>query len=220
LVQADLQAPDLLDIQTRCLKIFVFFIHNSNFAQTYKLENMNFPDWDRELFVFLNSKNVPWLDGVMVFLSSHLTWIVICLVVFLIMFFKDRAKGRLAALFLVLGVGSALIINNLVKLIIMRPRPGNEDLIKDFINQLEAAGASYSFFSAHSSSSFCLATFSALYFRNKLYGFAIFAWAIAVAYSRIYVGKHYPLDILVGTLFGILIGWLTYWAYKKKITKA
>lgn len=178
---------------------------------------MNFPDWDRELFVFLNSKNVPWLDGIMIFLSSHTTWAIVCLVVVIIMLFRDRINGKQASLSLIVGVAGTLLLNNIVKFIIMRPRPGHEDLLKDFINQLEEVGRSYSFFSAHSSSSFCLATFSTLYFRNKIYGIVLFAWAMAVAYSRIYVGKHYPLDILVGTLFGILMGAITYWYYNKKL---
>ncbi|MCC8094860.1 MAG: phosphatase PAP2 family protein, partial [Tannerellaceae bacterium] len=80
---------------------------------------------------------------------------------------------------------------------------------------LEETWTSYSFFSGHSSNSFCLAVFTTLYFRNKIYGIAIFAWALAVAYSRIYVGKHYPLDVIVGILFGFLTGWLYYWFYKK-----
>jgi len=176
---------------------------------------MNFPEWDKELFVFLNSKNIPWLDSVMTFLSSYITWGVIALLVVLAVAFSDRKKGKVAALFLVLGVGITLLLNNIIKLIIMRPRPGHEDILKEFINQLEDVGNSYSFFSAHSSSSFCLAMFSLLYFKNKIYGIIIFAWAMAVAYSRIYVGKHYPLDVFVGILFGLLTGWLAYRIYKK-----
>lgn len=176
---------------------------------------MNFPDWDRELFVFLNSKHIPWLDAVMTFLSSYITWSAVALLVFLVIFFSKRAKRKVAALYLVLSVGLTLFLNNLVKWLIMRPRPGHEDILKELINQLEDPGSSYSFFSAHSSSSFCLAMFSFLYLRHKVYGIFIFAWAMAVAYSRIYVGKHYPLDVLVGILFGLLMGWGAYRVYKR-----
>lgn len=176
---------------------------------------MNFPDWDRELFMFLNSKHIPWLDDVMTALSSYLTWGVVALVVLIAVWFRDWTKGKKAALSLVLSVGLTLLLNNLVKWIIMRPRPGHEELLKELINQLEDPGNSSSFFSAHSSSSFCLAIFSTLFFRNKLYGVVIFAWAMAVAYSRIYVGKHYPLDVLVGILFGLAMGWGAYRLYKR-----
>ncbi|MCD8264453.1 MAG: phosphatase PAP2 family protein [Tannerellaceae bacterium] len=173
------------------------------------------PDWDRELFVYLNSKNAGWLDPVMILLSTYTAWTVLCVLVMFLMVYKDRVQGKIAALFLVVGIGLNLLLNTFVKLLIMRPRPGNEDLLTGVINQLEAVGESYSFFSAHSLSSVCLATFTTLYFKNKLYGIAIFAWALAVAYSRIYVGKHYPLDVLVGILFGLLTGWLSYWVYRR-----
>jgi len=179
------------------------------------MSRISFPDWDRELFVYLNSKNADWLDPVMILLSTYAAWTVLCILVIILMIYKDRLQGKIASLFLVLGIGLNLLLNTLVKLLIMRPRPGNEDLLKDIINQLEEVGRSYSFFSAHSSSSICLATFTTLYFKNKLYGIAIFAWALAVAYSRIYVGKHYPLDVVVGILFGLLVGWLAYRAYRR-----
>lgn len=180
---------------------------------------MNFPDWDRELFVFLNSKHIPWLDEVMTWFSSYLAWGVVALTIVLVMVLRDRTRGKRAALYLVLSVGLTLFLNNLVKWMIMRPRPGHEELLKELINQLEDPGKSYSFFSAHSSSSFCLAMFTALYFRNKIYTVAIFAWSMAVAYSRIYVGKHYPLDVAVGILFGLLMGWGGYRLYQRTIKK-
>jgi len=177
--------------------------------------DVSFPDWDRELFIYLNSKNVDWLDPVMVLLSTYTAWFFLCIMVIALMIYKNRKEGKIGALFLVGGLVINTISNLLIKMLFMRPRPGNEDLIREFINQLEEAGTSYSFFSGHSSNSICLAVFTTLYFRNKIYGIAIFAWAIAVAYSRIYVGKHYPLDVMVGILFGLFTGWMAYWFYKK-----
>ncbi|MCD8165337.1 MAG: phosphatase PAP2 family protein [Bacteroides sp.] len=60
-----------------------------------------------------------------------------------------------------------------------------------------------------------MAFFSALYFRNRMYSVLIFLWAFAVAYSRIYVGKHYPLDVATGIAFGFLTGWFAWWCYKQ-----
>lgn len=176
---------------------------------------MNFPEWDRELFVFLNSKNLSWLDPIMIFLSSYTGWFIVAICICAFMIYKNRKEGKIASVFLIGGVIVTLVLNNIIKLFIMRPRPGNEQLIKDIINQLEHVGQSYSFFSAHTSSSICLAMFTTLYFKNKLYGIAVFLWAFLVAYSRIYVGKHYPLDILVGLFFGLLMGWLSYYYYSK-----
>lgn len=176
---------------------------------------LSFPDWDRELFIYLNSKNADWLDPVMILLSTYAAWFFLCFMVILLMLYKNRQQGKTGALFLVGGLVVNTILNMLIKLVFVRPRPGHEDLLKEWINLLEDTGTSYSFFSGHSSNSICLAVFTTLYFRNKIYGIAIFAWALAVAYSRIYVGKHYPLDVIVGILFGLLTGWAAYWFYRK-----
>jgi len=178
-----------------------------------------FPEWDRELFLYLNGKHVWWLDPIMAFLSTYMSWILLCIFIVIYIVSSDKINGIRAAFFMLLGVGINSLVNNIIKFIIMRPRPGNEESLESIIRQLENAGNSYSFFSAHSSNSICLALFTTLYFRNKYYGIAIFAWAMAVAYSRIYVGKHYPLDVICGIIFGLITGWFSYWLYREYCRK-
>lgn len=173
-----------------------------------------FPDWDRELFILLNSKHTPWIDPIMFFLSSYTVWITICVLIMGYMVYQNRTIGQIAALFIFISVGLNFLINRIVKLFIMRPRPGSDPLIQDITWQLETIGASSSFFSGHASCSFSLAIFSVLYFKNRYYNIAIFIWAFIVSYSRIYVGKHYPLDILVGIAFGLLTGYIAFQLYK------
>jgi len=175
--------------------------------------DINFPEWDRDLFLYLNSKHIPWLDPVMAVFSAYTFWIAICIALIIYLIYTDKVSGIRTSFFMLLGIGFNSLINNLIKIIIMRPRPGNEESLKDIMRHLEEAGTSYSFFSAHSSNSICLAMFTTLYFRNKYYGFIAFAWAMTVAYSRIYVGKHYPLDVMCGILFGLITGWFSYWLY-------
>lgn len=174
-----------------------------------------FPDWDRDLFLFLNGKHTPLLDFPMYAISTYLFWALCCIALIVFMVYRSRPWGKWAALFMMGGVVVNSLVNNLLKIAIMRPRPGYDPLIKDIMRQLEDPGSSYSFFSAHSSNSICLALFSALYFKNKYYSFLAFVWALTIAYSRIYVGKHYPLDVICGLLFGLVTGWISYWYYRR-----
>jgi len=181
--------------------------------------DITFPQWDEDLFLYLNSIHHPWLDPIMAFLSSYISWTIVCVAIIVLMIYKNKRQGITASFFMLLGLGINSLANNLIKLVIMRPRPGSEISLQEIIRQLEDVGSTSSFFSAHSSNSICMALFVALYFRNKYYGIAAFAWAIIVAYSRIYVGKHYPLDIMVGIMFGIFTGWLSYWIYSQYCQK-
>lgn len=176
---------------------------------------ITFPAWDRELFLYLNSKHTPWLDPIMYLVSTYTAWALVCTSIIVFMVYRDRIWGQRAAVFMLLGVAINSITNNIIKILIMRPRPSNELDLQDIIHQLGDPDNHYSFFSAHSSNSICLALFSTLYFKNKYYGIIIFAWAMTVAYSRIYVGRHYPIDIVSGILFGLLTGWFSDWLYQK-----
>lgn len=80
-------------------------------------------------------------------------------------------------------------------------------------NGHEYRGGSYGFASSHSANAFGMAMFMFLLFRGRWRW--MFAWAFVVAYSRIYLGVHYPGDILVGGLVGVLAAWLIYQGYKK-----
>jgi len=181
--------------------------------------DITFPEWDRDLFVYLNNMHHPWLDPIMAFLSSYLAWMLVCITVIILIIYKNRYQGLAASLFMLVGLGINSLANNLIKLVIMRPRPGREESLQEIIRQLEDIGYTSSFFSAHSSNSFCMALFASFYFRNKYYSIVMFAWALIVAYSRIYVGKHYPLDVMVGIVFGLLTGWFSFWIYNRYCNK-
>lgn len=114
---------------------------------------------------------------------------------------------------LTIGLNSG--INHLIKLIIARPRPLQVEAWQGIIHAIEEYETSYSFFSAHSSNSFSMAVFSLLYFKNKKYSYIITIWAALVAYSRIYVGKHYPVDVLCGIAFGIVMGFLCFKLFER-----
>lgn len=178
------------------------------------MQTITFPDWDRDLFVTLNAKHVAWLDPIMYFLSDYTFWILTCISILGYMVYYNRTTGKYAALFIFVSLILNFLINRIVKFFVMRPRPGEDPFIQDIVWQLETVGATTSFFSGHASCSFSLALFGSLYFKNKYFTILIFVWAIIVSYSRIYVGKHYPLDILVGMFFGLVTGWISFQLYK------
>ena len=180
---------------------------------------LSFPNWDQELFLYINGKHTPMLDPVMKAISSSASWAIVFILIVALIIYKNRYWGKRAAIFLVAGLATNSIVNTIVKYIVMRPRPGNTPAIQDMVHQLGHLDNSYSFFSAHSSNSFCLALFAALFFRNKYYSVFLLLWAIVVAYSRIYVGRHFPIDVICGSLFGLFTGWASYWMYQNYVKR-
>ena len=168
----------------------------------------SFPQWDTDLFTWINSKHISWLDPLMQILSSPYSWVVLFLVISYLMIRSSRTQGVREVLLVVCVFIANSILSNVLKLLIQRPRPCHEDALRSTIHLLEDCGTHYSFFSAHSSNAFCLAICTALFFKNKYFSILMIIWATTVAYSRIYVGKHYPLDVIIGIIFGITISFL------------
>ena len=103
-------------------------------------------------------------------------------------------------------------MTNVVKDTFMRPRPCRAEGIIDQLRFIAPRCGKYGFFSGHSSNSMAAAIFGGLVLRPffKSLIFYLIFWSFIVAYSRIYVGVHYPLDIVCGMTFGAISGWLFY----------
>lgn len=176
-------------------------------------------EWDRELFLFLNDMNMHAFDPVMMILSSYTLFVLVCLLIAYFILKKEKRPGYVTLLFFLLTIGVNNLINQTIKKIIARPRPIHEEAYNDIIYALGKHETGFSFYSGHSTTAFCIALFSLLYFKNKIYSAVILVWAFGVAYSRIYMGKHYPLDVLCGILVGSFIGsvgYILYDSYRKK----
>lgn len=175
-------------------------------------------EFDKQLFLDINRQHAEWLDPIMLFFSSYTSWAIVAVFVLVYLLYINSKKRRWSlACFFVLSVLSTNLLNHLVKVIVKRPRPIHEPDFANLIHAIEKFDSSYSFFSAHSSSSFALAVFALLVVKKKWFTFVSLFWASVVAYSRIYVGKHYPGDVIVGILFGILmgiVGWKVYEHYE------
>ncbi|MDX1629854.1 MAG: phosphatase PAP2 family protein [Fulvivirga sp.] len=168
--------------------------------------------WDQQLFFFLNSLHTEWLDQVMFFLTQRETWIPFYVVLLIWMVKEYKWKGLLFALAAGCAVGLAdFIISGLMKPFFQRYRPSRDPAIEDGLVHIVNGyyGGRYGFASSHAGTSFALATFVYLLFcDNYKWIILIFVWAALMSYTRIYLGVHYPGDIMVGALVGIITGYL------------
>jgi len=171
-------------------------------------------EWDRQTFLYLNSLGAEPYDGFWSIITEFVTWLpffVALILLFFKKFPKKEALRRIACI-LVLSAFIALL-THLVKEGVGRLRPNNDETIAHLTRVLKHP-TSYSFFSGHAASSFSIALLAILLLRNKFrWSWLFFIWPVLFALSRIYVGVHYPLDILVGMLVGLLTAYGSYRAY-------
>lgn len=168
-------------------------------------------EYDKELLIYLNGFGTQAWDAFWVFITNQFNWIPLFLLLF---YFIFRTYGWKKGLVLVL-VAAALVtfsdqFVNFIKYYFERLRPNNDPSINEFIRILKRP-KSFSFISGHSTTSFAATTFIILTLRKYYkYTFLLLIWPILFAYSRIYLGVHFPMDIFMGMLVGILIGLIFY----------
>lgn len=176
---------------------------------------------DTALFLFLNNFHAPWADPIMVITSGRLTWIPLYLITLIYIFYKYRLRGFLLFSFIVLSIAIADRTSvELFKNVFERLRPSHNDSISNLIHLVNGyRGGSYGFVSSHAANTFAFAAITSLLFKTKWYSWVIFSWATFVSYSRIYLGVHYPGDILGGALLGVLSGFASYYLYGVVVQK-
>jgi len=169
--------------------------------------------YDTELFLYLNNLGTdPW-DNLWLIITDKLTFIPLYALLLFLLYKKFGVKSLLVFVVVVtLMITFTDQITNVFKRGFQRPRPcGEADLI-DQMRFIAVRCGKYGFFSGHSSNSMAAAVFAGLmlksYYKNLI--FILLFWSAVVAYSRIYVGVHYPIDIVCGLTFGALSGFLFY----------
>lgn len=165
---------------------------------------------DQELFLWLNGLHTPWLDTVMYWITYKYTWIPLyILLIALTVRAEGWKKGGFIVLAVVLAVAAAdKITSGFMKPYFLRLRPCHDPSIQVVMHHVTDCGGMYGFASSHASTSFALAIAWFSLLRREIPRMALlFLWAAIYAYSRVYVGVHYPLDILVGALVGLLVGY-------------
>ena len=161
---------------------------------------------DKTLMIFLN-KNISnsLFDVIMPIITSRdfLTVIGLILIFYLVLFRGKR--GRIAILVLIFAAGASdAICAQIIKPLVGRLRPSHEFI--EFINLLVPKGGKWSFPSNHAANSFAFATVLSYFFDHKKS--VLFTTASIIAFSRVYVGVHYPLDIIFGAIIGYILSWI------------
>lgn len=175
---------------------------------------------DKRLFIFLNNLGSTPFDGIWLLITKQINWIPYFLILLFILYKKLGTK-KLGITILILA---ALItftneITDVIKFSIQRIRPCNDETLLGLIRVVKDSDT-FSYFSGHASNSTAAMMFVFLILRKHYkYSYLIFLYPLIFAYSRIYLGLHFPLDIISGFVFGSLTGILFYRFYSILILK-
>lgn len=180
---------------------------------------------DKECFLFVNgSLGGPLADAIIPLLREKLFWSPLYLfIVSAVWLNYSRAVALRILLGLALSVAAAdTCSSRLVKPSVARLRPCNDPELKAFATLRAPCGTGYSFTSSHATNHFAVAVFLAGFFGaiRAWLRWALLFWAASVAFAQVYVGVHYPLDVICGALLGLLIGRLMYRLARASLPRA
>jgi len=169
---------------------------------------------DQQLFLFLNSLNSPFCDQVMHAISGRVIWIPLYLAILIYLGIKYKRKFLVILLFIILAATMADQFSVIIKNLVQRLRPCHEPALDGLVHLFKGeCGGQFSFVSSHATNSFDVALLSLLFIRKRWFTISIILWATVIGYSRIYLGVHYPADVICGSILGSLVGWFNYRLY-------
>lgn len=176
-------------------------------------------DMDMQVLSLFNGSDNIMLDQMVQILTSGLTWIPLYVMLFFVVMRNNETMGQIA-----LVVGSAIfcvlfadgLVDGIIKQLAERWRPSNDPTFKymvQVVDDIRLKG--YSFCSAHAANTMSLAVFFSLLIRSKMLTITLVIWSLINCWTRLYLGVHYPSDILCGMIIGIIVGILVHLLYYK-----
>ena len=171
-------------------------------------------DW--QILLWINGHHSEWADVLMWYVSSPLTWLPMYALLIGILVYKYR--NWKAVLFIIIGfvvaVGlSDFTCSGILKPLVCRPRPTHEPALAGLVHIVNGyTGGLYGFCSSHAANTMACGLLFSLLYRNKIATSFLMAWVALNCYSRMYLGAHYPGDIIVGLLLGALYAVLVWLA--------
>lgn len=175
-------------------------------------------EYDRELFMILNGSGSLLLDKLMLILTSGFTWIPLYVAMLYVVI---KNSETVSLVFLMLGCAALCVAMSdgvadyVAKPFFMRPRPCNDLGFKHLVTlAYNTKESGFSFFSAHAANTFAIALFFSLVVKSRMLTVVMSLWALLNSYTRLYLGFHYPSDVIVGIGWGILVALFTYSIYR------
>lgn len=178
---------------------------------------------DQDLFLYLNGIHADWLDFPMVLATTPLFWLPVYVLLFYMIFKKFKTVKAITFVILGLLVTIAcadLVSTRVFKKQVKRYRPSHHSVIGPQTHVLPNLkgeiyrGGKYGFVSGHSANFFGIAFYMFLVFEKRSRFLWLFLWAGLIAYSRIYLGVHYPADIIGGLMVGVGGGSIAFLVFK------
>ena len=169
---------------------------------------------DTRAFLWLNNLGVPSLDGIMNAVSGNLLWAPLYAV---LIYLLSRRYGWKGTLWLLLGIVLLITLTDqgsvhLFKDVFQRLRPCHEPDLQGLFRLAKASGCggSYGFVSSHAANTAGLAVFVGCLLQSRRALGLLLAWSVLISFSRIYLGVHYPLDVIMGMVFGTMVGYAVF----------